>query len=91
MHTTKDNAKGYEDNSPVNFAALLRGNNYLVCHGIADDNVHWQQTVEMINALIKANKQFETYYYPNRNHGIYGENATRHLFTKLTSFVLEKL
>lgn len=91
MHTTADNAQGYERNSPVNFAGLLHGDNYLICHGIADDNVHWQQTTEMINALVKANKQFETYYYPNRNHGIYGKNATRHLFTKLTSFVLEKL
>jgi dipeptidyl-peptidase-4 len=91
MHTTKDNAKGYEDNSPVNFAGQLRGGNYLLCHGMADDNVHWQQSVEMINALVKANKQFETYYYPNRNHGIYGDNATRHLFTKLTAFLLEKL
>ena len=90
MHTTKDNAKGYEDNSPVNFADRLRGG-YLICHGMADDNVHWQQTTEMINALIKANKQFETYYYPNRNHNISGKNATRHLFTKLTDFVLEKL
>ncbi|MFN0215786.1 MAG: S9 family peptidase [Saprospiraceae bacterium] len=91
MHTTADNEKGYEDNSPLNFADRLRGDNYLICHGMADDNVHWQQTVEMINALIKANKQFETYYYPNRNHGIYGDNATKHLFTKLTEFVLEKL
>ncbi|MEO6759958.1 MAG: DPP IV N-terminal domain-containing protein, partial [Saprospiraceae bacterium] len=91
MHTTANNAQGYADNSPVNFAGRLQGDNYLICHGIADDNVHWQQTTEMINALVKANKQFETYYYPNRNHGIYGENATRHLFTKLTSFVLEKL
>lgn len=91
MHTTKDNAQGYEDNSPVNFADKLRGSNYLICHGVADDNVHWQQSVEMINALIKANKQFETYYYPNRNHGIYGDHATIHLFTKLTSFVENKL
>ena len=91
MHTTEDNAAGYAENSPINFVDRLHGNNYLICHGIADDNVHWQQTVEMVNALIAANKQFETYYYPNRNHGIYGENATRHLFTKLTEFVLEKL
>lgn len=91
MHTTKNNAAGYEENSPVNFASLLRGDNYLICHGTADDNVHWQQTTEMIKALVKAGKQFETYYYPNRNHGIYGDNATRHLFTKLTDFVLEKL
>ncbi|MEZ4891949.1 MAG: S9 family peptidase [Saprospiraceae bacterium] len=91
MHTTTDNAEGYEQNSPVNFADLLYGDNYLICHGMADDNVHWQQTTEMINALIGANKQFETYYYPNRNHGIYGDNATMHLFRKLTDFVLEKL
>jgi dipeptidyl-peptidase-4 len=91
MHTMKDNAAGYNENSPVNFASLLRGDNYLICHGTADDNVHWQQTTEMINALVKAGKQFDTYYYPNRNHGIYGDNATRHLFTKLTDFVEEKL
>lgn len=91
MHTMKDNAGGYEQNSPVNFARRLRGGNFLVCHGAADDNVHWQQTVELVNALVAANKQYETYYYPNRNHGIYGENATRHLFTKLTDFILKKL
>jgi dipeptidyl-peptidase-4 len=91
METAASNGKGYEDNSPINFAERLHGDNYLICHGTADDNVHWQQTTEMINALIKANKQFETYYYPNRNHGIYGDNATIHLFTKLTDFILEKL
>lgn len=91
MHTTADNAAGYETNSPVNYAANLRGGNYLICHGMADDNVHYQQCAEMINALVKANKQFDTHYYPNRNHGIYGDNATRHLFTKLTSFVMAKL
>lgn len=90
MHTGTDNEKGYEDNSPVNFAKNLRGK-YLLCHGVADDNVHWQQAVEMTDALIAANQQFETYYYPNRNHGIYGENATMHLFRKLTDFVLKNL
>ena len=45
----------------------------------------------MINALVKANKQFDTYYYPNRNHGIYGDNATMHLFTKITAFILDKI
>ena len=91
MRTLKDNAAGYEDNSPIHFADRLRGDNYLLCHGMADDNVHWQQSVEMINALVKANKQFETYYYPNRNHGIYGDNATMHLFTKITAFILDKI
>lgn len=91
MHTTADNSKGYETNSPVNYASLLKGDNYLLCHGIADDNVHWQQAVELMNALIKAGKAFDSYSYPNRNHGIYGENATRHLFTKITDFIFTKL
>ncbi len=90
MRTTEENAKGYADNSPVYFADRLKGN-YLLVHGMADDNVHFQNTVEMANALIKANKQFDTYFYPNRNHGIYGDNATIHLYTKMTNFIFEKL
>jgi dipeptidyl-peptidase 4 len=91
MRNLKSNQKGYEDNSPINFAAQLRGDNYLICHGMADDNVHWQQSVEMMDALINANKSFESHAYPNRNHGIYGDNATKHLFTKLSNFIAEKL
>ncbi|MBK8056084.1 MAG: S9 family peptidase [Saprospiraceae bacterium] len=90
MRTTAENAKGYADNSPVYFADRLKGN-YLLIHGMADDNVHFQNAVEMANALIKANKQFDTYYYPNRNHGIYGDNATIHLYTKMTNFIFEKI
>lgn len=90
MRTTAENAKGYADNSPVYFADRLKGN-YLLVHGMADDNVHFQHSVEMANALIKANKQFDTYYYPNRNHGIYGDNATIHLYTKMTNFIFEKI
>ncbi len=90
MKRTSDNAKGYEENSPVNFADRLKGN-YLLVHGMADDNVHFQNTAEMANELIKYKKQFDTYFYPNRNHGIGGQNARIHLFTKMTSFVLEKI
>lgn len=90
MRTTAENNKGYADNAPVYFADRLKGN-YLLVHGMADDNVHFQHAVEMSNALIKANKQFDTYYYPNRNHGIYGDNATIHLYTKMTNFIFEKL
>ncbi len=90
MRTVAENEKGYNDNSPVYFADRLKGN-FLLCHGMADDNVHFQHSVEMANALIKANKQFDTYYYPNRNHGIYGDNATIHLFTKMTNFIYEKI
>ncbi|HQU60669.1 MAG TPA: prolyl oligopeptidase family serine peptidase, partial [Saprospiraceae bacterium] len=74
------------ENSPVYFAGRLKGA-YLLVHGMSDDNVHFQHTAEMANALINANKQFETYFYPNRNHGIYGGNARLHLYTKMTAFL----
>lgn len=90
MRTVEENPDGYYDNSPVYFADRLKGN-YLLVHGIGDDNVHFQHTAEMANALIKANKQFETYFYPNRNHGIYGDNARLHLYTKMTNFLQETL
>jgi dipeptidyl-peptidase-4 len=90
MQTNQENAKGYAENSPVYFANRLKGN-YLLVHGMADDNVHFQNAVEMVNALVKANKQFDTYYYPNRNHGIAGGLTRLHLYTKMTSFLMEKL
>jgi len=90
MRTTKDNEAGYKENSPVYFANRLKGH-YLLIHGTADDNVHFQNSVEMSKQLIKSNKQFDTYYYPNRNHGIYGDNARIHLFNKMTDFVLKNI
>jgi dipeptidyl-peptidase-4 len=90
MRTVQENERGYTENSPVNYAHLLKGN-YLLIHGMADDNVHFQHAVEMANALIREGKQFDTYYYPNRNHGIYGDNATIHLYTKMTQFIKDRL
>lgn len=90
MRTEEENPDGYRENSPINFADQLKGN-YLLVHGMGDDNVHFQNTVEMANALISANKQFDTYFYPNRNHGIYGDNTRLHLYTKMTNFLHEKL
>jgi dipeptidyl-peptidase-4 len=90
MRDTKENSKGYEENSPINFVDRLTGN-YLLVHGSSDDNVHFQNSAEMSAALIKANKQFDTYYYPNRNHNISGDNARRHLYTKMTDFINEHL
>jgi len=90
MRTEAENPSGFADNSPINFASQLEGN-YLLVHGMGDDNVHWQNSVEMANALIKANKHYDTYYYPNRNHGIYGGNTRLHLYNKMTNFVLEKI
>lgn len=90
MQTQKENTEGYTDNSPVYFADRLKGN-YLLVHGMADDNVHFQNAVEMVDALQKANKQFDTYYYPNKNHGISGGLTRLHLYTKMTNFLMEKL
>ncbi len=90
MRTDRENRQGYEDNSPVNFADRLRGK-YLLVHGMTDDNVHFQHTAEMARALIEANKQFDTCFYPNRNHGIFGGNTRLHLYTKMTEFLHKNL
>lgn len=90
MRTEEENPEGYRDNSPVNFADKLRGN-YLLVHGMGDDNVHFQNTAEMANALIAANKQYDTYFYPNRNHSIAGGNTRLHLYSKMTQFLTETL
>lgn len=90
MQTHEENESGYEQNSPTNFAEMLEGN-YLLVHGLADDNVHFQHTAEMADELIIKNKQFDTMIYPNRNHGIGGGNAKIHLYTLMTKFLNEKL
>ncbi len=90
MQTYTDNPSGYEENSPVNFAGRLKGN-YLLVHGLADDNVHFQNAAELVNHLIAAGRQFDSMYYPNRNHGISGGNARIHLYTKMTNFLKNKL
>ena len=90
MRTPQENASGYDDNSPINHVEKLKGK-YLLVHGSADDNVHYQNTMEMTNALVNANKQFDLFIYPNKNHGIYGGYTRLHLFTKMTNFIEENL
>lgn len=90
MRKPQDNASGYDDNSPINHADKLKGN-YLVIHGTGDDNVHVQNTMDLITALDKANKQYSMFLYPNKNHGIYGGNTRMHLYTLMTNFILENL
>ncbi|OCB71040.1 dipeptidyl-peptidase-4 [Flavobacterium glycines] len=90
MHTPQENASGYDDNSPINFANRLKGK-YLLIHGSADDNVHLQNSMEMMNALIQANKQFDSQIYPDCNHGIYGGMTRIQLFNKMTNFIIENL
>jgi dipeptidyl-peptidase-4 len=90
MQTPKENASGYDDNSPINHVARLKGK-YLLIHGTADDNVHFQNSAEMVTALVKANKQFDVFYYPDKNHGIYGGNTRLHLYTMMTDYILKNL
>ena len=90
MRTPAENPSGYDDNSPFNYPELLEGN-YLLIHGSGDDNVHVQNSMRMIEALIQANKQFDWGIYPDKNHGIYGGNTRIHLFTKMTNFIKENL
>ena len=90
MRTPEENPSGYDLNSPINYADQLEGK-YLIIHGSGDDNVHVQNTMRMVEALIQADKQFEWMIYPDKNHGIYGGNTQKHLYTKMTTFILNNL
>lgn len=90
LQTPQENASGYDDNSPINFVSKLKGN-FLLIHGSADDNVHVQNSMQMIEALVQANKQFDWAIYPDKNHGIYGGKTRIQLYNKMTTFIKEKL
>ncbi|MGN6400806.1 MAG: DPP IV N-terminal domain-containing protein [Flavisolibacter sp.] len=92
MRTPQENASGYDDNSPINFTDKIKGK-FLLIHGTADDNVHFQNSVEMVKALVKSNIDFESAYYPNKNHGISGmaDNTTFHLWSKMTNWLYQNL
>ncbi|MEH1008747.1 S9 family peptidase [Winogradskyella sp. ECml5-4] len=86
MTTPQENPSGYDENSPINHVDKLKGD-YLLIHGTGDDNVHVQNTMRMVEALIQADKQFEWMIYPDKNHGIYGGNTRLHLYKKMTDFI----
>ncbi|WP_373521768.1 S9 family peptidase [Aquiflexum sp.] len=90
LQTPQLNAAGYDDNSPITHVNKLKGN-LLLIHGTGDDNVHFQNAVDLVDALVKADKQFETMYYPNKNHGISGGNTSWHLYSLMTDFIKRKL
>ncbi len=90
MQTPQENATGYDQNSPITHVNKLKGN-FLLIHGSGDDNVHVQNTMRMVKALIQADKQFEWMIYPDKNHGIYGGNTRLHLYKKMTKFIKENL
>jgi dipeptidyl-peptidase 4 len=92
MRTPQENPKGYDDNSPINHTDMIKGK-YLLIHGTADDNVHFQNATQMITALVKSNIDFESAYYPNKNHSISGmmDNTTFHLWSKMTNWIMENM
>lgn len=92
MRTPQENPSGYDDNSPINFTDRIKGK-YLIIHGTGDDNVHFQNSTQMITALVKSNIDFQSAYYPNKHHGISGgqDNTTFHLWSKMTNWILENL
>lgn len=90
MRTPQENPSGYDDNSPTTHAEKLKGK-FLMIHGTADDNVHYQNAVEFAEALIQNKKQFQFMTYPDKNHGIYGGNTRHHLYQLMTNYLLENL
>ncbi len=90
MGLPKENAEGYEKTSPINYVDKIKGN-FLIIHGTGDDNVHFQNSIEMVKAMVDKNISFESAYYPNKNHSIYGSNTRYHLYQKMTDFILKNL
>ncbi|RYD96032.1 MAG: S9 family peptidase [Sphingobacteriales bacterium] len=90
MRKPDENKDGYDDNSPLQMAKNLKGK-YLLIHGMADDNVHLQNATELSKALVDANKNFDAFYYTNKNHSIYGGNTRYNLYVKMTDFILNNL
>lgn len=90
MRTPAENPEGYDDNAPLSMAKNLKGK-YLLIHGMADDNVHLQNATELSKALVDANKNFDAFYYTNKNHGIGGGYTRYNLYVKMTEFILKNL
>ncbi len=89
MRTPQENPDGYND-SPITRAGRLSGN-LLICHGLADDNVHFRNTAEYTEALVQADKDFKEVTYTNRNHGISGGNTRKHLYRQITQWFITQM
>lgn len=90
LKTPQLNPSGYDDYSPITHALKLE-DPFLIIHGTGDDNVHFQNTVELTDALIGGNRQFQISIYPNRSHGFSDPFSVYHLYTLMTRFVEENL
>jgi dipeptidyl-peptidase-4 len=86
LRKPSDNKSGYEDNSPINFTKKIKGK-FLLIHGSGDDNVHYQNSMELSRELIKNNIPFDFITYPNKNHGISGGLTRTHLYNKMLTFI----
>lgn len=90
MRTPAENPTGYDNNAPEKMAKNMKGK-FLLIHGTADDNVHFQNAIMLTEALIQADKEFESEYYPDKKHSISGGNTRYHLFNRMTNFILNNL
>lgn len=90
MRTPQENASGYDKGSAIKIADKLQGD-LLIIHGTADDNVHVQNVLEYSRALIKADKQFDMFYFPDKNHFIVGDNSRMYLYNKVIDFYKKNL
>jgi dipeptidyl-peptidase 4 len=90
MQRPEDNEGGYKGSSILKYVEKLKGS-YLLIHGTADDNVHYQVSMNLVNKLVEEGKQFDTFYYPDKAHSLSGYNTRIHLFTMMTKFLEENL
>lgn len=90
MQKPQDNADGYDAGSPISYVDGLEGK-FLLIHGTADDNVHVQNTMELVRALVEASKQFDQFIYPDKNHGIPGRATRLHLYNLMSSYIMDNL
>jgi dipeptidyl-peptidase-4 len=90
MRKPADNKSGYDDNSPITHVKKIKGK-FLLIHGSSDDNVHVQNSMELVAAMVKYNIPFDYMVYPNKNHGIAGGMTRMHVYGKILKFVKENL
>ncbi len=91
MGLPSESKQNFIDGSPITHAKKLNSK-LLVIHGTGDDNVHYQNCEMLINELIKHNKQFDVFPYPNRSHGINeGENTSLHLYTMISNYFIKNI
>ena len=90
MGLPKDNSEGYDNNALLSHVDKLKGK-LLLIHGTGDDNVHFQNSVELARKFTEANKQFESQFYIDKGHSLKGDAIQLHLYTRMTNFILENL